>query len=117
MNNTQTAVARKISNQYVEKPITRLDRLKALDKKVKRPAKVFAYIFGTIGSLVLGTGMCMAMKVIGDLFVPGIVVGCAGILMVSINYSIYKAILKARKNKYSREVLELSDEILADENN
>ena len=116
MNNTQIAAANKISNQYVEKPFTKLDRLKALDKKVKRPAKVFAYIFGTMGTLVLGTGMCMAMKVIGDLMAPGILVGCAGILIVSLNYTIYKAILKMRKKKYSREVLELSDSILAEEN-
>ncbi|MBD5100953.1 MAG: dihydropteridine reductase [Clostridiales bacterium] len=116
MNNTQTSVATKISNQYVEQPVTTLDKLKALDKKVKRPAKAFAYTFGTIGALVLGTGMCLAMKVIGDLMAVGIVVGCAGILMVSINYAIYKAIMKKRKAKYSQEVLELSQSIIAEEN-
>ena len=117
MNVTQTNEVNKISNQYVEKPFTKLDKLKALDKKVKRPAKIFSYIFGTVGALVLGTGMCMAMKVIGDLMAPGIIVGFAGILMVSLNYWIYKSIMKARKNKYSREVLELSDSILSEENN
>ena len=116
MNNSQTAVANKISNQYIEKPITKLDRLKALDRKVKRPAKAFAYTFGTVGALVLGTGMCLAMKVIGDLMAVGIVVGCVGILMVSINNAIYKAILKKRKAKYSNQVLELSDSIVNEEN-
>ncbi|MDE5616875.1 MAG: dihydropteridine reductase [Clostridia bacterium] len=115
MNNTQMAVANKISEQYVDRPVTKLDKLKALDKKVKRPAKIFAYIFGMLGTLVLGTGMCMAMKVIGDLMAAGILVGCSGIIMVSLNYVIYKNILKARKKKYSKQILEISESIISQE--
>ncbi|MDE5548892.1 MAG: dihydropteridine reductase [Clostridia bacterium] len=114
MNKSQATVATKISNQYQDKPITRLDKLKALDKKAKRPAKAFAYIFGTIGALVLGTGMCLAMKVIGDLMAVGIVVGCVGLLMVSVNYKIFQAIMKKRKAKYSAQILELSNSIVAE---
>lgn len=112
--NNQAEVANKIKNSYCEKPVTKLDELKALDKKVKRPAKVFAYIFGVLGALVLGTGMCLAMKVIGDLMAVGIVVGVIGILMVSINYLIYKKILNKRRGKYCRKVLELSEQIMAE---
>ena len=111
---TEIEVANKIKDGYITKPITKLYELKALDKKVKKPAKVFAYIFGVLGSLVLGTGMCFAMKVLGDIMVVGIVVGILGILMVSINYPIYKAILKKRKFKYSRKILELSQEIVGE---
>ena len=110
----QTNVVNKIKEFYSEKPITKLDELKALDKKVKRPAKVFAYIFGVIGSLVLGTGMCFAMKVIGDIMAVGIVIGVVGIIMTSITYPIYKQILKKRKRKYGRKILDLSEEIIAE---
>ena len=111
---TEVEVANKIKDGYVVKPITKLDRLKSLDKKVKKPAKVFAYLFGVIGALVLGTGMCFAMKVLGDIMAVGIVVGVLGIIMVSINYPIYKQILKKRKNKFSRKIIELSQEIIGE---
>ena len=97
---------------YVEADPTRLDELKALNKRVRKPATVFAYVFGTVGSLVLGTGMCLAMKVIGDAMLAGIGIGLVGIAMVSVNYSIYKAILGARKKKYAARIIALSDEIL-----
>ena len=112
--NNQTTIANKIKESYCEKPFTKFDELRALDRKVKRPAKVFAYIFGTLGALVLGTGMCFAMKVIGDLMALGIVVGCLGILMTAINYPIYKKILEKRKSKYSAKIISLSEEIIAE---
>lgn len=106
----------KIRDNYSQKPkeLSKFEEIKLLDKKVKKPALVFAYVFGIIGTLVLGLGMCFAMKVLGDLFILGIVVGCVGILMVSINYPIYKAILNKRKAKYSEVILEKSNELLND---
>ena len=116
MSNNEIKTIQKIKNSYAEHERTKLDELKALDKKVRRPAQVFSYVFGSIGSLVLGSGMCMAMKVIltGWQFVMpvGIAVGLVGIAMVSANYFIYKKMLKSRKKKYANEVLALSDEIL-----
>lgn len=116
MSTKEIRIIETIKGRYVEHETTKFDELKALDKKVRRPAKVFSYIFGSIGSLVLGTGMCMAMKVIlADLaFVMplGIGIGAVGIAMVSANYFIYKKILSSRKRKYANKVLALSDEIL-----
>lgn len=104
--------ASKLQEEYSEKVPGDVDKLKKLDEKVKLPANVFAYTFGIIGALVLGVGMCLAMKVIGDMFALGIVVGIAGIAMVSVNYFIYKAILKSRRNKYAGEVISLSNNII-----
>ena len=110
----KTIAVNKIRDSYCEKPVAKLDELKSLDKKVKRPARIFAYVFGVTGALVLGVGMCLAMKVIGNLMALGIVVGVAGIIMVSVNHLIYKQILKKRKSKYCRKILELSEEITAE---
>lgn len=101
-----------IRTRYVEHEGTKLDELKRLDRKAKRPAEIFAYTFGIAGALVLGTGMCLAMKVIGDLMPLGIVVGCVGIVMVSVNYALYKKLLKRGKNKYGKQILELSDRLM-----
>ena len=113
---TETKIIEKIRASYTQKNITKLDELKELDSKVKSPAKIFAYIFGSISSLVLGTGMCLAMKIIGanlSFTMPlGIGVGLLGILLISINYPLYKAILKRRKKKYANQIFELTDELL-----
>ena len=107
--------AQKLIKEYSEKEVTKLDELKALDKKVKTPARIFAYVFGIVGALILGVGMCLAMKIIGGttaLMVAGVVIGIIGIFMVSINFPLYQTILQNRKKKYSSEILAKSNELL-----
>ena len=109
---TEMKTIEKIRASYGEKQSTKFDELKALDRRVKRPAKIFAYTLGAVSSLVLGTGMCLAMKVIGDSMALGIGVGVLGIALVSATYPIYKNILQNRKEKYSSQIMELSDSLL-----
>lgn len=116
MKNNEKMVAQQIKGYYEEKKESKLDHVIKLNEKAHRPAEIFAYTFGTIGSLVLGTGMCFAMKVIGTTLsfaMPlGICVGLVGIAMVSVNYFIYKKMVKNGKKKYGAEILKLTDEIL-----
>ena len=78
-------------------------------------AQIFAYTFGIIGALILGTGMCFAMGVIGDesitSMIIGIAVGLVGIFGVSINYFIYKKLLEKGKMKYGSDIVQLAKEI------
>ena len=110
--NNQIKIIEKIRADYEERQPTKLDQLKALDKRVKRPADVFAYTYGSVAALVLGTGMCLAMKIIFNAMPLGIVIGLAGIAMAATTYPLYKAILKARKKKYAKDIFALSDSIL-----
>ena len=116
-SNDQEFLVQKIRTQYTEKQHTELDELKALDAKVKKPANVFAYTFGTIGAIVMGAGMSLVMTDIGamigmtETMVPGIVIGLAGMAMVLVNYPIHKSILNTRKKKYAAQILKLSDKI------
>ena len=111
-------VVQKIRTQYTEKEHTQLDALKELDKKVKRPANVFAYIFGSIGAIVMGCGMSLVMTDIGSVIgitspmFSGIVIGIVGLAVVIINYPIYKKMLNSRKKKYADEIIKLSDSIM-----
>ena len=109
---TETKTIERIRASYTEKQITKLDELKNLDKKVKRPAQIFAYVYGSLSSLILGTGMCLAMKVIGNSMALGIGIGLVGIALTLTTYPIFKAILKKRKSKYSKQIFELSDSLL-----
>jgi len=113
MNEKETRYVEKTLKGYKDKPVTKLDELRSLDKEAKRGATVFAYVFGGIGSLVLGFGMCIAMQVIlADLMVAGIIIGLMGIAMVSVNYSIYNKMLTNSKRKYKDRIEKLSNELL-----
>ena len=94
--NDQEFLVQKIRTQYTEKEHTALDALRKLDTKVKRPANVFAYIFGSISALIMGSGMSLCMTDIGttlgitSTMSTGIVIGIVGMLMAIINFPIYK---------------------------
>ena len=116
--NDQEFLVQKIRTQYTEKENTQLDELKALDAKVKRPANVFAYVFGGLSAIIMGAGMSLVMTDIGsvigmeNVMVPGIVVGVVGMIMAIINYPIYKNMLASRREKYAEEVIALSDKLI-----
>ena len=116
--NDELFTAEKIRSEYTEKKTDELDTLKKLDRKVKRPAEIFAYTFGVISAIVMGAGMSLTMTDIGSTlgignsFVLGIVIGVIGMLMVIVNYPIYRGILSARKKKYASLVVAASDKII-----
>lgn len=118
-NNDQKFMVEKIRSEYIKKEDTQLDALRALDAKVKRPANIFAGVFGTISALIMGSGMSLAMTDIGtklgitNPMALGIVIGVVGMLMAILNYPMYKGILNGRKKKYADAIMKLSDEIVS----
>ena len=116
--NDQQFMAQKIRTQYMEKTPSELDALRELDSKVKRPANVFAYTFGSISAVIMGAGMSLVMTDIGaaigitSALVPGIAIGALGLGMALLTYPIYKGILNSRKKKYAKDIIELSDKIV-----
>lgn len=113
MNANEKKYVEKTLKSYEEKEVTKLDELRALDRKAKKGATIFAYIFGSIGVLILGFGMSVAMKVIlNNLMIVGIIVGLVGIAMISGNYFIYEKLLEKSKRKYSEQIKKLSNELL-----
>lgn len=112
--NTDKIIAESIAKEYAPRENSKIIALKKLDAKAKRPSNIFAYTFGIISSLVAGTGMCLAMQVIGGtipFMILGIVVGIIGFTCCGINYPIYKKILEKGKKKYAYEIVELAREI------
>ena len=107
-----------IRNRYLPREISELDMLRKLDADVRRPANVFAYVFGIISAIIMGAGMSLIMTEIGEIVkientMPvGIVIGVIGLILALINYPIYKTILNSRKRKYGSDILSLSDKIL-----
>ncbi len=114
----QEFIVQKIRTQYTEKQHTELDELKALDTKVKKPAHVFAYTYGSLSAIVMGSGMSLVMTDIGTMIglratmVPGIVIGVVGMVMALTTYPIYKKMLNNRKKKFASQIMELSERLM-----
>ena len=113
--NTDKTYAEKIASEYAPKEARKVVALRKLDRRAKRPAEIFAYSFGTVTALLLGVGMCLSMKVIGNnstvYTVLGVIIGLIGIIGVSVNYPIYKRIREKSMNKYAGDVLALAGQI------
>ena len=116
--NDQQFMAQKIRTQYMEKTPSELDALRELDARVKRPANVFACVFGSISAIIMGAGMSLVMTDIGAILgmsatmVPGIIIGVVGLAMALVNYPLHQKLLGSRKKKYADEILKLSDKII-----
>lgn len=116
--NDQSFIAQRIRAHYIEKQATELDALRALDAEARRPANIFAYIFGSIGAIVCGAGMSLVMTEIGSYLgmestmLPGILIGLVGLAMAALCYPLYKRILSARMRRYRDKILALSDGII-----
>ena len=113
--NTDKAYAEKIASEYAPKEARKVAALKRLDSRARRPAYVFAYVFGTAAALLLGVGMCLSMKVIGDggtaAMAAGVVLGVLGIIGVSLNYPLFRKILESSMKRYSADILSLAKQI------
>ena len=112
--NTDKILAESIAKEYASKDSSKIIALKKLDNRAKLPATIFTYSCGVVSALVFGTGMCLAMKVIGSGIagmVLGIIVGIIGLMGCGVNYPIYKRILEKGKSKYAYEIVELAREI------
>lgn len=113
--NTDKIYAEQIASEYAPKNTSKLVTLKKLDNRAKLPAQIFTYTFGIVSSLIMGTGMCLSMKVIGSettaSMVIGIILGIVGLFLMGVNYPIYRKMIEKGKQKYAFEIVQLAKEI------
>ena len=95
-----------------------IERLRRLDASVTKKGTTVSLIVGTLGSMLMGSGMSLVMTDLGallsgmlSLFI-GIAVGVVGIVGVALAYPIYKAITKKERERIAPEVLRISEELL-----
>ena len=106
---------KKIRDKYA--PSTReetsMEKLRRLDKSATKGATVVSMIVGILSTLILGVGMCCTMLPGWEqYFIPGIVIGVAGILGVIAAYPIYTHMVKRKRAKLAPEIMRLSDELM-----
>lgn len=90
----------------------KLTRLRRLDAGVPRKGTVWAITVGITGTLTLGGGMSMAMVGGGIWFIPGIIVGLLGIVLIASAYPLFMAITKRERERVAPEILRLTEELM-----
>ena len=94
-------------------PKTKLEQLRALDKRVKTAPTVVAYLLGVVGILIFGLGLTMVLE--WNIWIWGAVVACVGCIPMAFAYPVYKWMLASNKKKYGTQILTLSEELLNEE--
>ena len=105
-----------IKRQYLvnDPSISKIDRLRLLDKKVKQTPIIVSITLGVIGLLFFGLCMSFFLE-ITEFWYLGIPSSIIGIILISIAYPVYARILKKLKAKYGEEIINLSNELLNEE--
>ena len=112
----QTEIQR-IRSKYVPQEEDKMAQLRRLDAIPHQRAQVWSLVIGILGSLILGTGMSLAMTEIGAALgqmgmVIGILVGIIGLVMVALAYPVYDRILKKERARIAPQILQLTEQLL-----
>ena len=94
-------------DQKENKDVT-MEELRRLDRSAERPGMITGLSVGIIGTLILGTGMSMALMKSGSLFVLGIIIGIIGIALAISAYPLYNRITKKRRAEIAPQIEEIS---------
>jgi hypothetical protein len=98
--------------QYLEGDGTtsKLEKLKALDRKAKLPALVISLVLGIGGTLVMGGGLSLFLAL--DHLLAGSILGIIGMGMIILAFPVHQVFLRKGKEKYSSEIIRLCNELL-----
>ena len=102
----------RIRRKYLPPEEDKLAKLRRLDKSALRKGTIAALTVGIVGTLLLGLGMCCTIVWMGAMFIPGIIIGTAGIALVALASPIYAHITKKERERIAPEILRLTDELL-----
>lgn len=103
---------RRIQQKYLPRAENPIEQLRRLDKSASRPGTAAALAAGISGALALGVGMCCTIVWADALFLPGILIGLAGICGMLAAYPLYAHITRKRREKLAPEIIELTHALL-----
>lgn len=105
---------RKIREKYLPKDQkeTAMEQLRRLDKSAAGPGRAISIMLGVVGTLLMGTGMSCTMVWTDQYFIPGIVIGVIGMLVMAGAYPAYVTITRKQREKIAPKILELSEQLL-----
>ena len=92
-----------IRKKYLPPQEDKMEQLRRLDKSTTKK--------GTALSIVMGVGMCCSMVWMGNLFIPGIILGLLGIALVAAAHPVYRRVTKKEREKLAPRILQLTEEL------
>lgn len=102
----------RIRKKYVAPEEDKMEQLRRLDAGVTEKPTAVSIIVGVVGALMMGIGMCCAMVWQGMWFIPGIIIGLIGMVVLALAYPIYQKVLKKEREKIAPEIIRLTDELM-----
>ena len=103
---------KRIRSKYIAPEEDKMTKLRKLDAAVYSKATMLSLMAGIIGTLVMGVGMCCCLVWTGFWFVPGIIIGLAGIALICLAYPLYSKTVKREREKIAPEIIKLTDELM-----
>ena len=106
-----------IRKKYLPREEDKMEQLRKLHAIPTQKAQAASLAVGIVGTLIMGTGMSLAMTDIGAelgslAMVLGIFAGVAGMVLAALAYPAYNRVLRKQREKIAPEILRLSDELL-----
>lgn len=111
-SSAQQKEIQRIRQKYMPKEDDKMEQLRRLDESVTRKGTIVSLIMGIAGALTLGFGMSCVMVWAGSWFIPGIIIGVAGIVITAAAYPLYVHITKKEREKIAPEIIRLTDELM-----
>lgn len=103
---------KRIREKYIPKEEDKMQQLRRLDESAAKPGRIISLIVGIVSALIMGVGMCCCMVWMGDLFVPGVIIGIIGLSGAACAYPLYSSITKKQREKLAPEIMRLTDELM-----
>ena len=106
-----------IRKKYLPKEEDKMEQLRRLHNSATQKATAWSIALGTVGTLIMGIGMSLAMSDFGSVLgamamVVGILVGVIGMVLLALAYPVYNHVLKKERSRIAPEILRLTDELL-----
>lgn len=111
-SSAQQQEIRNIRKKYLPPEEDKMTQLRRLDQSVAQKGTAASLIVGILGALLLGIGMCCCMVWAGNWFIPGIIIGFAGIALVCCAWPLYVRVTEKERKRIAPEILRLTDELL-----
>lgn len=108
----QQEEVRKIREKYMPREEDKMEHLRRLDRGATRKGTAVGLTLGILGTLMLGIGMSCCMVWAEAAFIPGIIIGLAGIAGIAAAYPLYGRITGKEREKIAPEILRLTEELM-----
>lgn len=101
-----------IRDKYLPPEQDKMRQLARLDARVTAKATAISILIGVIGALIFGVGLCCVLVWGGGWFLPGVMIGTMGLVVLGVAYPAFLHVLRIERTKAAPEILRLSEELL-----